>query len=112
MNVKTTKAIVCSNIHDSGNPYYIENTSLIRNANQLNGFYKTKGPTTWNFPTDFKNEYWHRNKNITKSHKNVVRYNFCGLTMITGILVILQAANIVVCVKLVMKYRKAHDTIN
>ena len=92
MNVKTTKAIVCSNIHDSGNPYYIENTSLIRNANQLNGFYKTKGPTTWNFPTDFKNEYWHRNKNITKSHKNVVRYNFCGLTMIMGILVILQSS--------------------
>ena len=92
MNVKTTKAIVCSNIHDSGNPYYIENTSLIRNANQLNGFYKTKGPTTWNFPTDFKKKYWHRNKNITKSHKNVVRYNFCGLTMTMGILVILQSS--------------------
>ena len=57
MNVKSTKAIVCSNIHDSGNPYYAETTHLIRTANQLNGFYEIKSLTTWSFPTDFKSEY-------------------------------------------------------
>ena len=47
MNVKTTKAIVCSNIHDNGNPYYTETTHLIRTANQLIGFFEIKGITTW-----------------------------------------------------------------
>ena len=34
-----------------------------------------------------------------------------SLTMIKGILVILQAGNIIVCVKLVLKYSKAHESI-
>ena len=37
-------------------------------------FLQIKGLTTWNFPTDFKSEYWHRNKNRKKSHKNVLKH--------------------------------------
>ena len=55
--VKATKTIVCSNILDSGNSCHIETTHLTRTANQLNGFYKIKGLTTWNFPTDLDSEY-------------------------------------------------------
>ena len=44
-------------IHDSGNPYYTETIHLIRTANQLNGFYEIKDLTTWSLPTDLENEY-------------------------------------------------------
>ena len=73
-NVKTIKTIVCTNILDSENPYHTETTHQTRTANQLNGFYEIKGLTIRNFPTDFKSEYWHRNKNIIKSHKNAVKH--------------------------------------
>ena len=66
--------MVCSNSLDSENPYHTETIHLTRMANEFNGSCKIKDLTAWNFPTDFKSEYWYRNKNIIKSYKKAVKH--------------------------------------